>query len=252
MRARWLKPEFFTDRKMSDAGPITALVYAALWCMADDGGTVECDADIVKAKMFFRWSAVGVPEIIEALRHLAHTSRIVRYRVGDETFATIESWNEHQKVHKPSAFRRPVAAQGVAVPLEEVSAECHTSAALVTGTPLLDTKTPRHLDTERASAARKRASAPWVSAGVALWLPLVGTITPKRFSSCLGPLVELHGWDVVWSDLAKWVTERRDEGKPVKLEWYAESASARIAFVEPAIVDEFGCLTVYGERVTRP
>jgi hypothetical protein len=42
MRARWLKPEFFTDKKIATLDPTTALVYEALWCWADDGGV--CNA----------------------------------------------------------------------------------------------------------------------------------------------------------------------------------------------------------------
>jgi hypothetical protein len=87
MRARWLKPEFFADKKIAQLGPVAALVYEALWCMADDGGTAPCDADTVKAQMFYRWSAVGVPEITEALRHLSDAGRIVCYQVGDDTYS---------------------------------------------------------------------------------------------------------------------------------------------------------------------
>ena len=43
MRARWLKPEFFTDKKIGQLDPVTALVYQALWCWADDGGTAQAD-----------------------------------------------------------------------------------------------------------------------------------------------------------------------------------------------------------------
>jgi hypothetical protein len=140
MRARWLKPEFFTDKKIAAMGPIVALVYQALWCMADDSGTVPCDADTVKAQMFYRWSAVGVPEISEALHALAGAGRIVRYQVGDDVFATIPKWTEHQQVHKPSKFRHPAMSQGVALP---VPGECGTSAA-----PLPASPPPRHLDTK--------------------------------------------------------------------------------------------------------
>jgi len=69
-RARWLKPEFFEDRKMAEIGPVGALVYQALWCLADDTGVALCDPELLKARMFSRWSAVGVPEITGALREL--------------------------------------------------------------------------------------------------------------------------------------------------------------------------------------
>jgi hypothetical protein len=148
MRARWLKPEFFTDKKVASLGPVDALVFQALWCMADDGGTALADADLVKAQMFYRWSAVGVPEITGALRNLSVCGMIVVYTVGDDQFAAIRSWDKHQQVHKPSKFRHPKQPQGVTPAVPESPGT--TPAPLHASPPPrhLDTKTPRHLDTQ--------------------------------------------------------------------------------------------------------
>lgn len=187
MRARWLKPEFFTDKKVAEFGPITALVFQALWCMADDGGTAPCDPDTVKAQMFYRWSAVGVPEITGALRHLSGVGRIVRYTVGDDTFAKIARWSKHQQVHKPSKFRHPSLAQGVALPVPD---KCGTSAG-DSAAPLPASPPPRHLDSQTpiapngaavlAPPAPKRLrkngeSAPWMGAMSEAWT--FGTLPP--------------------------------------------------------------------------
>jgi hypothetical protein len=165
MRARWLKPEFFADKKIAQLGPIAALVYEALWCMADDGGTAPCDADTVKAQMFYRWSAVGVPEISEALRHLSDAGRIVCYTVGDDTYCRIPTWKKHQQVHKPSKFRYPSMPQGD-TPI--TPGDSGTSAAPLPASPPprhLDSQTPRH-PTKGADKPRngKRPSepAPWM------------------------------------------------------------------------------------------
>lgn len=257
MRARWLKPEFFSDKKIAALGPVAALVYEALWCMADDGGTAPCDPDTVKAQMFYRWSAVGVPEITEALHALSRIGRIVRYQVGDDTYASIPTWNTHQKVHKPSSFRYPDASKGVAV---EVPEECGTSEAPLPASPHprhLDSQTPRELEGASAPApVVRRVAKPkhpeWVGVGVAKWLPLVGAMKPDLFYRTLAPIVDIHGWDTVWADLLEWVSARKSAQKPCKLAWYAEEASSRITTVTPPLVDEWGCLTEYGERVTRP
>ena len=107
MRGRWVKPEFFTDRKIADLGPVAALVYQALWCLADDGGTAPADPEIVHGALFSRWSAVGVPEITGALQALSEAVRIECYSVGDDTYAIIKKWSAHQQIHKPSKFRYP-------------------------------------------------------------------------------------------------------------------------------------------------
>ena len=148
-----MKPEFFTDRKIGALGPIPALVYQALWVIADDHGTAPCDADRIKGTLFYAWSAVGVPEITGALQELDALGRIVRYRVGDDVYCRIRNWNKHQNVHKASKFRYPTEGES----LTPNSAEIPGTGSENSGTPHhLDSKTPRHLDTHK----RRGAGAP--------------------------------------------------------------------------------------------
>jgi hypothetical protein len=198
MRARWLKPEFFTDKKIASLGPIVALVYEALWCMADDGGTAPCDADTVKAQMFYRWSAVGVPEISGALTELSCAGMIVRYTVGDDTFCAIKSWKKHQQVHKPSKFRHPPMSQGVAVAVPE---ECRTVPAPLPASPPprhLDTQTPRHPAKGAEPAPRTitvkkpRPAMPWMGRMREAWT--LGDLLPGD-ATLLAPIVGAVGED---------------------------------------------------------
>jgi hypothetical protein len=112
MRARWLKPEFFTDKKIAMLGPLAALVFEALWVIADDGGTAKGDAETLKAQVFYRWSTVTVPDISTALRELSHSGRVRRYQVGDDEYTQIVHWTRHQQVHKPGKFRHPKPEKG--------------------------------------------------------------------------------------------------------------------------------------------
>jgi len=119
VRARWLKPEFFTDKKIAELGPIAALVYEALWVIADDGGTAKGDAETLKSQVFYRWSAVLVPDISTAFWHLSQSGRIRRYRVGDDEYSQIVNWKRHQQVHKPGKFRHPSIEKGVRIDVSE-------------------------------------------------------------------------------------------------------------------------------------
>lgn len=154
MRARWLKPEFFRDRKMATLGALAALVFQALWCIADDAGTAPCDPDRIKGELFFAWNEVDVPVIIAALESLEDAKRIRRYHVGDDAYCRIVNFQKHQAVHKPSKFRYPKESQA---DTKEESPQCGTGGSPVQETPgtphILDTKTPRHLDTSTTSAA---------------------------------------------------------------------------------------------------
>lgn len=160
MRARWLKPEFFTDKKIGSLEPVHALVYAALWCMADDGGAGIAEPEFIKGQLFYRWSAVGVPDISGGLTALVQLGRIELYEVGENRYYLIHNWERHQAVHKPSKFRHPRPVSGAtATTLPHVHKEdSGTSPEPVTDTPRhsppprhLDTYTPRHQ--ESASAA---------------------------------------------------------------------------------------------------
>lgn len=131
-RARTVKPEFFRDKKMGAAGPTAALVYQALWIVADDGGMADCTPELLKGEMFAYWPAVGVPEITEALRHLFRSGRVVFFASHDRTFAQILSWDQHQHVHKPSQFRYSNSLKDFA---ETVPEWCGTSAGIVRDSP---------------------------------------------------------------------------------------------------------------------
>lgn len=147
MRARWLKPEFFRDRKIGPLGPTTALVYQVLWIVADDGGTAPCDTDRLKAEMFLLWPDVTVEVIEQALAALESVKRIRRYKAGDDTYARIDNFPKHQKVHNPSKFRYPQLGEAVTP---------NTAAALPQSsgsTHILDSQIARHLDSQIATAA---------------------------------------------------------------------------------------------------
>src|SRR5260370_30833207 len=99
--------------------------------------------------MFFAWSAVGVPEIAEALRPLCALGRVKFYRAGDELFCQIVNWTKHQQVHKPSAFRYREHYQKQGKDFTEVVPEwCGTGEAPARESPpprLPDSQTPRPL-----------------------------------------------------------------------------------------------------------
>lgn len=265
MRARWLKPEFFTDLKIASMGPIVALVYQALWCMADDGGTAPCDPDTVKAQMFYRWSAVGVPEISGALQHLSAARRIVRYQVGDETFAKIPRWNNHQQVHKPSKFRHPVMSQGVALEVPEPSGTTpgNGAAPLPASPPPrhLDTQTPRHLGESVGADAPARAKRvkpeppEWATRLADRWISRIGGVTPTQIAKQLGPFVKAHGEPALLRAIDGFADARADSnGATPRLAWFVEAASMWVDRTTPKpLVDEHGIPNERGVlALTRP
>lgn len=156
MRARWLKPEFFNDRTIAQLGLPAAIIYQALWCMADDGGVSLAAPERIKGTMFMYWDAISVEMVAEALQTLADAERIMMYEIDDESYAMILTWEKHQKVHRPGKFRHPRPI--LHTHSEQCEAHVPTISEHTPHTPKnpqklptprhLDTYIPRHLDTQ--------------------------------------------------------------------------------------------------------
>ncbi len=217
-RGRWLKPEFFRDRKMVALGPAGALVYQALWIIADDGGMAPCDLNRLKGEMLFAWDVLGVAEITEALALLFALGRVKFYSGGDELFCQIVNWAKHQWIHKPSRFRYRdhYAKQGKEF-TEVVPEWCRTSDGGDRHSPSLrlqDSKTPRlqesqlHRDASRRlpgvdqAYPSKTRRATWLTPYWDAWVSVYGG-EPKsgQLAKALKPLHEKRGLE---KTLAHW------------------------------------------------
>ncbi len=151
-RARWVKPDFFHDKKIASLSPESALVFEAIWCWADDGGVCKVDPDWLKNQVFFRWEIFTLPVISKALRDLHNLKMVLVYRIGDDYYGSIRHWDRHQNVHKPSKFRYPRPDEQLTFISAELPPESPgTPPGTVPGPPPsrhLDTKTPRQLEVE--------------------------------------------------------------------------------------------------------
>lgn len=154
-RQRALKPEFFRDKKIARLGAQAALVYQALWIMADDGGVANADPEIVKGEMFQRWSDMTTGVLTECLQRLSDARRIRLYAVGDDLFAEVPTLLKHQTINHPSKFRYPRGGQ----PVGDVRA--YVGGQLTFGGPpvvlqepsLSETNTETETETNAAAAA---------------------------------------------------------------------------------------------------
>ncbi|HET7024862.1 MAG TPA: hypothetical protein VFI39_06660 [Gemmatimonadales bacterium] len=190
MRGRWLKPEFFKDRKVAALGPVPALVYQALWVLADDVGVAPCDPDRIRGELFYLWSAVGVPEITGALRELYGVGRLQFFHKSDDWFALIPTFLEHQTIHKPSKFRNLPSMKGLTPSVPEW---CGTSDAPVRHSPypihktldtnILDTKGDlegKHFPPEGGNASPKREPGPVAVKALVRELTTALSVLPDR------------------------------------------------------------------------
>lgn len=150
MRARWLKPEAFRDRKLAKCGPAAFVVYHALRCMADDGGTAPADADLIYGQMFFRWPQVPLITVSVSLHVLFTEGLITLFTVGVDTYAKIHDWSETDIPH-PGKFRNPQLEVGQVLTLSGTTVPQVVLSESSVNPHHLDTYIPRHLDTQTLS-----------------------------------------------------------------------------------------------------
>lgn len=97
-RIRTIKPEFWSDEKLSPLAPIDRLTFLGLISMADDYGRVHDNVKVIDAFIF--------PNTDDSVREsLANLSRMNRIRRGNSSsgmpIIEIINWDRHQKVDKP-------------------------------------------------------------------------------------------------------------------------------------------------------
>jgi len=97
-RIRTLKPEFWSDEKLSLLDPLTRLVFLGLISMADDYGRLVDNVKLLDGQLF--------PNTDDSCRAplelLARIGRIVRYRAASgQSVIQVMHWTRHQKVMHP-------------------------------------------------------------------------------------------------------------------------------------------------------
>lgn len=103
-RIRTIKPEFFSDEKMSLLDPITRFVFLGLICMADDAGRLVDNVKLIDGMLFPSTDDT----CRESLEKLAKLGRIIRYEsASNQQLIQVANWKRHQKVDHPNKYVLP-------------------------------------------------------------------------------------------------------------------------------------------------
>lgn len=195
MRARNLRPEFFTDRKMAALGVKHAIIYQSLWLLADDGGVCRCDPDYVKAQIFYLWPDVSPSDIATALREYYRSARVRLYAISDELYCEIAAFAKHQKPNNPSKFRYPRGGQ-------ELTEEATVALCESYHTPTLPVPVPVPVPSKLLPEMRKkpRISAPvenWVAALGDWWVEEIGAVNYGQLGKVAKDIHRTRGPDAI-------------------------------------------------------
>jgi hypothetical protein len=111
-RIRTIKPEFWTDEKLSLLDPLVRLVYLGLISQADDAGRLLDNVKLLDGMLFPNTD----DSCRDALDTLARLSRVSRYRTSNgQSIIQIVKWEQHQKVDNPSKHVLPGPEHAVLV-----------------------------------------------------------------------------------------------------------------------------------------
>lgn len=95
MRARNLKPSFFKNCDLADAGPLAQLLFTGLWCIADKEGRLKDQPRVIKAEIFPYYDC-DVDGELTKLERLSFIRRYVSLGMG---VIEICNFKKHQSPH---------------------------------------------------------------------------------------------------------------------------------------------------------
>jgi hypothetical protein len=107
MRMRMIKPGFFKNEQLAEAEPLTRILFAGLWGLADREGRLEDRPARIKAEVL----PYDRCDVIKMLAWLGDHGFIRRYDVDGKQLICIPTFKEHQKCNQhepPSTLAEPV------------------------------------------------------------------------------------------------------------------------------------------------
>ena len=141
-RARFVRPEFFTDTKLSDMPMGASMLFAGVWCHSDLNGVFEYDARLLRGLIFPMREDVSTEDVAAWLALLSSAGMV---RAGCQQCADcakpspkvwgyVVNWSRHQSISGSEAkwgSKRPKPSDiNTASSVPDLStAPCHAQAA---------------------------------------------------------------------------------------------------------------------------
>ena len=103
-RIRTIKPEMFTDEKLTECSLSARYLFSGLFCFADDMGNLERSAKRIKMQIFPADNIDAEPLLQELLAH----GVITEYSVSGKLYLHIQGFAKHQRINRPSTPIHPI------------------------------------------------------------------------------------------------------------------------------------------------
>lgn len=97
-RIRTIKPEFWTDERLTECSLSARLLFIGMLNFADDNGNLQRSAKRIKMQVFPADSIDCEPLIIELITH----GLLTEYSVSEDKYLNIKNFKKHQIINRPS------------------------------------------------------------------------------------------------------------------------------------------------------
>ena len=106
-RIRTVKPALFRSRKVTRWPVGVRWTFAGLFTYCDDYGFGVDEAALVKSDVYPLDKRMTDAKVEEHLAQIAADGPLCRYDVDGEAYLHIPSWQEHQRVNRPTDSQFP-------------------------------------------------------------------------------------------------------------------------------------------------
>jgi hypothetical protein len=149
-RARFIRPEFFTDTKLADMPMGASMLFAGIWCHSDLNGVFEYDARVLRSLIFGVRDEVSTAMVQQWLDVLLAAGILLAYRQADgKVWGVVKNWTRYQSIsgserkwgaRRPNPLDHNTASTMTALGM----AQCHAQACPLSPTPT-PTPTPSNM-----------------------------------------------------------------------------------------------------------
>jgi hypothetical protein len=97
-RARFVRPEFFTDEKVGEIPYGARLLFQSIWCQADLRGVFEYSAKALRVATFPFDEGLTSATVQEWLDALESKGMIARFEARGKSWGFVRNWKAHQTI----------------------------------------------------------------------------------------------------------------------------------------------------------
>jgi uncharacterized phage protein (TIGR02220 family) len=94
-RARNIKPGFFKNDLLAECKPLSRLLFAGLWTIADKAGRLENRIKRIKAEIL-PYDNCNVDEL---LKEIESKGFVTVYEISGQSYIQVNNWGKHQNPH---------------------------------------------------------------------------------------------------------------------------------------------------------